>query len=182
MYLFIIYVKYVSYDPIFLLILIPSMGEKEVFWISKSICTNWAKFGKTEVIHKGLSNPSFNLFFTINSKFNSSRNHTKLLRFYSEFTHLGCYIKNTFMGNNQEVSIRVVKCLFTHRTVRRIVINSYSLFKCRLTSTSNCDHSFNKMLLLSFRKRWYRFPSQLIRMILNMFIIVKISQNFKVSF
>ena len=126
--------------------------------------------------------PSFYLLSTVDSKLDSSWYYTELLRFHCQFSHFGCYIKNPFMRDNQEITIRVIESLVSHWSICRIVINSNSLFKWWLSCSCYSDQTLNKISFLSLLYRRYRLPSQLIWVKFNMFTAIKVSHNFKFSF
>lgn len=105
MYLLMIYVIYTTYDPVFLLVFVPGMREMEVLRVSQSICSDGSQLRQAKVIHEGLGYPSAYFLIAVDCELNTTRNHTKLLRFHCKFTHLGSDIEDALVRDNQEISI-----------------------------------------------------------------------------
>lgn len=81
------------------------MREMEVLRVSQSICSDGSQLRQAKVIHEGLGYPSAYFLIAVDCELNTTRNHTKLLRFHCKFTHLGSDIEDALVRDNQEISI-----------------------------------------------------------------------------
>ena len=116
------------------------------------------------------ANPPSWITFKINWECYASWNDANLSWPYCQFTHQSSDKKCSFMWNDQEIPVRIVKRRLFHRCISTINVNGNSLFHGWFSSAKNWNQTFDEIdfAFLSFRDC---FPSQLIGVMLKIFLV-----------
>lgn len=178
MYLFTIYVYSIFYCPLLLGVLVPGVGEQEIFGVGQSISTDRAKLRQAEVISIRLCDPSFDLLLAIDCEFYSPGYYQYLLGFDNKFPHLRSHEQSALVRDDQKIAIGVIECLFAHGCISWVVIYSESLFDGWVTCSRHCNDTLHEIYFLVFWHRGNRSPPELIGMVMEMCTMIEIGQYF----
>lgn len=113
----------IYHQPLLILILEPSCGVLEIFWVGQSVCTNRSKLREWEVMSVAFSDPPTNLTLHLHTEFNSSRDDEDLFWPHHHLPTQGFHIQCSSVWNNQEVPIRVIEALVVHGCVGGVNID-----------------------------------------------------------
>jgi hypothetical protein len=139
------------------------------------------------MVSKKFTNPPSWITFKIDRERYASWNNANLSWPYCQFTHQSSDEKCSFVWHDQEIPVRIVKRRIFHRGISAINVNGNSLFHGWLSSTKNWNQPFDEIDLVFLGLRDW-LPSQLIRMVLEIFFVQvtlydleRVSRFFKLS-
>lgn len=160
------YHKINSYFPLFLFVLIPGNRELKVTGIGHTVGTDGSQFRQRQMMPEQLGNPSSCISFEINRESNSSWNNTNLFGSYSQLTHESLDVKCSFMRDDQEITVRIVKRRLLHWCICTVNIDWDPLFERWLSGSHDWYQTLDEVDL-AFLDLWDGLPSQLVGIMAN---------------